>query len=75
VDVVEPDQKNTAVGDEMAAIVAREVLEIALLISSVAEPFRSQLTALARTLPKVKPAEGEDTGIYRVPDFGQKAPR
>jgi transcriptional regulator with XRE-family HTH domain len=74
VEVVEPDQKTTA-GDDMAAIIAREVLEIALLISSVAEPFRSQLMDLARTLPKKKPAEGEDTGVYRVPDFGQKPPR
>jgi transcriptional regulator with XRE-family HTH domain len=66
--VVEPNQGS----EDMAAIVAREVLELALLISTVAEPFRSQIVALARTLPKVKPAEGEDTGIYRVPDFSER---
>jgi hypothetical protein len=49
-------------------MVAKDVLEVALLIAATAEPFRSQLIALARSLPKSHPVG--DTGRYRIlPDI------
>jgi transcriptional regulator with XRE-family HTH domain len=72
VQLVDTDQKSTGATVDMANV-ARDVLEIALLIAATAEPFRSQLIALARSLPKVdQPASpGSAPDIVRLPGSDQ----
>jgi transcriptional regulator with XRE-family HTH domain len=60
VQLVQSDQ-----GADMG-MAAKDVLEIALLIAATAEPFRSQLIAMARSLPKVGTIVTGETGKFSI---------